>query len=271
VVTEAGFGADIGAEKFFNIKCRYSGLVPDAAVVVTTLRALKFNGGGSEVVAGRELPPEYRTESLDLLEKGCINLQAQIRNAKSTGIPAVVAINTFPTDTQKELDLVRKKAIEAGAVDAVPCSHHSDGGKGCIKLAEAVILAASKKSEFQFLYPLNLPIQDKIRTIAQKIYGAKDVELSDKAKEQAKRFESQGFGNLPICMSKTQYSLSHDPALRGAPSGFVVPIRELRLNAGAGFVTAMVGAITTLPGLPTRPAFYDIDLDLATGRVLGLS
>jgi len=271
VVTEAGFGADIGAEKFFNIKCRYSGLVPDAAVVVTTLRALKFNGGGSEVVAGRELPPEYRTESLDLLEKGCINLQAQIRNARSTGIPAVVAINTFPTDTQKELDLVRKKAIEAGAVDAVPCSHHSDGGKGTIQLAEAVIAAASKKSEFQFLYPLDLPIQDKIRTIAQKIYGAKDVELSDKAKEQAKRFESQGFGNLPICMSKTQYSLSHDPALRGAPSGFVVPIRELRLNAGAGFVTAMVGAITTLPGLPTRPAFYDIDLDLATGRVLGLS
>jgi len=271
VVTEAGFGADIGAEKFFNIKCRYSGLRPNAVVVVTTLRALKYNGGGSEVVAGRELPIEYRTESLGILEQGCSNLQKQIRNAMVNGVPAVVAINTFPSDSAAEIDLVRKKAIEAGALDAIPCTHHSHGGAGAVKLAEAVTKAAEQKSNFQFLYPLDISIPDKIKTIAQKIYGADGVELSARAQEQAKRYEAQGFGSFPVCMSKTQYSLSHDPALKGAPKGFTVPIREIRLNGGAGFVTAMVGQITTLPGLPTRPAFFDIDLDLETGRVLGLS
>jgi len=271
VVTEAGFGAEMGAEKFYNIKCRYSGLKPDAAVVVTTVRALKFNGGGSEVVAGKKLSREYLEENLPILEKGCSNLQAQIRNARTPGIPAVVCINAFPTDTPAEIALIRSKAMEAGASAAVVCTHHQHGGRGMIDLAEAVIAATKRPSSFTFAYDLKQSIPDKIRAIAKKYYGAQDVELSEAAAKDAERFTARGFGDLPICMSKTQYSLSHDPKLLGAPSGFILPIRELRLNAGAGFVTAMVGSITTLPGLPTRPAFYDIDLEPDTGRIIGLS
>jgi len=269
VLTEAGFGADIGAEKFYNIKCRYSNLVPDAAVLASTPRALKYNGGGREIVAGQETPIEYRTENLELLAKGCSNLEKQIKNAAITGLPVVLALSHI--GTQKEIDYVLDRAKKAGAFDAVYCRHWEEGGIGAVKLAEAVVKATQKKSQFKFLYELNQPLTNKIETIATKVYGASGVEYSDKAKQQIERCEKQGWGNLPVCMSKTQYSLSHDPALKGAPTGFKLPIREIRQSIGAGFITAMVGAIQTLPGLPTRPAFFDIDIDLQSGKIIGLS
>eukprot|EP00808_Paulinella_micropora_P016276 g10972.t1 len=254
VVTEAGFGADIGCEKFFNIKCRASGLRPNAAVLVTTVRALKFHGGGSPVEGGKALPKEYTMERLDLLAKGVENLKAQIKNARLTGVPVVVAVaGDHPGDSDAEREYVCKVAREAGAFDAISSCHFSQGGAGAVKLAEAVVKAANTPSEFNFMYDINQSILSKMETIVKKVYGGDGVVLSPLAQEQVKRFEEWGYDKTPICMSKTQYSLSHDPNLRGAPSGFKVPIREIRLNAGAGFLTAMVGEITTLPGLPTRP------------------
>ncbi|KAF9973941.1 tetrahydrofolate synthase [Actinomortierella ambigua] len=270
VVTEAGFGADIGMEKFFDIKCRTSGLVPDCAVLVATVKALKMHGGGPEVTPGKPLPEVYNTENLELLEAGCSNLRKHIQNTKKFGIPVVVAINRFTTDTDAEMELIRRLALEAGADDAVSCENWAKGGLGAVDLGKAVIAASSKPTNFKYLYDLNTDIESKIATIAREMYGADGIELSDLAKEKIATYTRQGFGNLPICMAKTHLSLSHDPKLKGAPSGFTVPIRDIRASVGAGFLYPLCGAMQTMPGLPTRPCFYDVDIDFATGNVVGL-
>uniref|UniRef100_A0A8C0F6N6 C-1-tetrahydrofolate synthase, cytoplasmic n=1 Tax=Bubo bubo TaxID=30461 RepID=A0A8C0F6N6_BUBBB len=270
VVTEAGFGADIGMEKFFNIKCRYSGLRPHVVVLVATVRALKMHGGGPAVTAGVPLPKEYMEENLQLLERGCSNLNKQIQNARMFGVPVVVAVNAFKTDTKAELALVVQLAKEAGAFDAVECTHWAEGGKGAVALAQAVQRASQAPSNFRFLYNVELPVIDKIRLIAQQIYGASDIELLPEAQEKVTLYTKQGFGNLPICMAKTHLSLSHDPEQKGAPTGFILPIRDIRASVGAGFLYPLVGTMSTMPGLPTRPCFYDIDLDPVSGEVNGL-
>nr|XP_057946756.1 C-1-tetrahydrofolate synthase, cytoplasmic [Doryrhamphus excisus] len=270
VVTEAGFGADIGMEKFFNIKCRYSGLRPHVVVLVATVRALKMHGGGPTVTAGMPLPKEYIEENLDLLEKGCSNMRKQIENAKHFGVPVVVAVNAFKTDTDAELDLVCNMAKGAGAFDAVRCSHWAEGGAGALALGEAVQKASEVPSKFKFLYDLELPITEKIRIIAQKIYGANDIELLPEAQRKVELYTKQGFANLPICMAKTHLSLSHEADKKGVPTDFIVPIRDIRASVGAGFLFPLVGTMPTIPGLPTRPCFYDIDLDPETEQVNGL-
>uniref|UniRef100_A0A8C9JEC4 Monofunctional C1-tetrahydrofolate synthase, mitochondrial n=1 Tax=Panthera tigris altaica TaxID=74533 RepID=A0A8C9JEC4_PANTA len=270
VVTEAGFGADIGMEKFFNIKCRASGLVPNVVVLVATVRALKMHGGGPSVTAGVPLKKEYTEENIQLVADGCCNLQKQIQIAQLFGVPVVVALNVFKTDTRAEIDLVCELAKRAGAFDAVPCYHWSVGGKGSIDLARAVREAAGQGSRFRFLYDLQLPIVEKIRTIAQAVYGAKDIELSPEAQSKIDRYTQQGFGNLPICMAKTHLSLSHQPDKKGVPRDFILPISDVRASIGAGFIYPLVGTMSTMPGLPTRPCFYDIDLDTETEQVKGL-
>ncbi|XP_042301021.1 monofunctional C1-tetrahydrofolate synthase, mitochondrial isoform X4 [Sceloporus undulatus] len=270
VVTEAGFGADIGMEKFFNIKCRASGLVPSVVVLVATVRALKMHGGGPNVTAGAPLKKEYTEENLKLVSDGCNNLQKQIQIVQHFGVPVVVALNVFRTDSPAEIDLVCKTAKQSGASDAVPCSHWSDGGRGSVGLAQAVMKAASQPNHFRYLYDLELPITEKIRIIAQKIYGAQDIELSSAAQSQINRYSQQGFGNLPICMAKTHLSLSHMPEWKGVPTGFILPISDVRASIGAGFIYPLVGTMSTMPGLPTRPCFYDIDLDSETEQVKGL-
>ncbi|XP_061234648.1 monofunctional C1-tetrahydrofolate synthase, mitochondrial isoform X6 [Neopsephotus bourkii] len=270
VVTEAGFGADIGMEKFFNIKCRASGLVPSVVVLVATVRALKMHGGGPNVTAGAPLKKEYTEENLQLVADGCCNLQKQIQIAQLFGVPVVVALNVFKTDSAAEVDLVCKIAKQSGAFDAVPCNHWSAGGGGAVKLAQAVEEAARHKTSFKYLYSLELPIVEKIRIIAQKVYGAQDIELSPAAQSQVDRYTRQGFGNLPICMAKTHLSLSHQPERKGVPTGFILPISDVRASIGAGFIYPLVGTMSTMPGLPTRPCFYDIDLDPITEQVKGL-
>ncbi len=271
VVTESGFGADIGMEKFFNIKCRYSGLVPSCVVLVATVRALKMHGGGPKVVAGAPLAPEYVEENLELLEAGIPNLAAHIENAKKFGIPVVVAVNSFKDDTEAEVNLVREAAIKAGAEDAVVTRHWMEGGKGAKALAEAVVEACEKPSNFDFLYPLKgTSIKDKIETICKEIYGADGVEYSEEAEKKIKLYTKLGFDELPMCMAKTHLSISHDPLLKGRPTGFTVPIRDLRASVGAGFIYPLLGEMSTMPGLPTRPVYYDVDLDLETGQVTGL-
>uniref|UniRef100_A0A8D1NWV7 formate--tetrahydrofolate ligase n=1 Tax=Sus scrofa TaxID=9823 RepID=A0A8D1NWV7_PIG len=270
VVTEAGFGADIGMEKFFNIKCRASGLVPNVVVLVATVRALKMHGGGPSVTAGVPLKKEYTEENLQLVADGCCNLKKQIQIAQLFGVPVVVALNVFKTDTRAEIDLVCELAKQAGAFDAVPCYHWSVGGKGSVDLAWAVSEAAHKGSRFQFLYDVQLPIVEKIRTIAQAVYGARDIELSSEAQSKINRYTEQGFGNLPICMAKTHLSLSHQPDKKGVPKDFILPITDVRASIGAGFIYPLVGTMSTMPGLPTRPCFYDIDLDTETEQVQGL-
>ncbi|XP_029350110.1 C-1-tetrahydrofolate synthase, cytoplasmic-like [Echeneis naucrates] len=270
VVTEAGFGADIGMEKFFNIKCRYSGLRPHVVVLVATVRALKMHGGGPTVTAGMPLPKEYVEENLELLEKGCSNMRKQIENAQHFGVPVVVAVNAFKTDTDAELDLVCSMAKAAGAFDAVRCSHWAEGGAGAVALGQAVQRASGATSNFKFLYDLELPIADKIRIIAQKIYGADDIELLPEAQHKVELYTKLGFDNLPICMAKTHLSLSHEADKKGVPTGFILPIRDIRASVGAGFLFPLVGTMPTIPGLPTRPCFYDIDLDPETEEVNGL-
>jgi methylenetetrahydrofolate dehydrogenase (NADP+)/methenyltetrahydrofolate cyclohydrolase/formyltetrahydrofolate synthetase len=270
VVTESGFGADIGMEKFFDIKCRTSGLIPQVVVMVATVRALKMHGGGPKVVAGRPLNAAYTEENLDLLRAGLGNLKHHIRNAKKYGVNVVVAVNSFANDTPAEVELVRQAAIEAGAEDAVVCTHWMEGGKGAIQLGEAVVKAAEKPANFKFLYPLELSIKEKIETICKQIYGADGVEYSPEAEEKIKLYTRLGFDKLPLCMAKTHLSLSHDPERKGVPTGFTVPIRDIRASVGAGFLYPLLGTMRTMPGLPTRPVFYDVDLDLETGRVLGL-
>uniref|UniRef100_A0A663ML37 formate--tetrahydrofolate ligase n=1 Tax=Athene cunicularia TaxID=194338 RepID=A0A663ML37_ATHCN len=270
VVTEAGFGADIGMEKFFNIKCRASGLIPSVVVLVATVRALKMHGGGPNVTAGAPLKKEYTEENLQLVADGCCNLQKQIQITQLFGVPVVVALNVFKTDSPAEIDLVCKIAKQSGAFDAVPCDHWSAGGRGAVKLAQAVEKAANQKNSFKYLYSLELPIVEKIRIIAQKVYGAQDIELSPAAQSQVDRYTRQGFGNLPICMAKTHLSLSHQPERKGVPTGFILPISDVRASIGAGFIYPLVGTMSTMPGLPTRPCFYDIDLDPITEQVKGL-
>jgi formyltetrahydrofolate synthetase len=271
VLTEAGFGADMGFEKFCNIKCRYSGLTPDCVVLVATIRALKMHGGGPKVVAGQPLAFAYTEENLDLLEKGCSNLIRLIGNARGFGLPVIVAVNKFHTDTQAEVDLVARLAIAAGAEDAVMSNHWAEGGAGAVNLAHAVVKACSKPANFQFLYPLEMSIKEKIETIVQKMYGGSGVEYSPEAEKKIALYTKQGFDKLPICMAKTHLSLSHDPNLKGAPSGFTVPVRDIRASVGAGFLYPLLGTMSTMPGLSTRPGYYDIDIDTTTGRIIGLS
>jgi formyltetrahydrofolate synthetase len=270
VVTESGFGADIGMEKFMDIKCRTSGLIPNVVVLVATVRALKMHGGGPKVVAGKQLDPAYTDENLNLLRAGVPNLQHHIKIARKFGVPVVVAVNTFATDTPAELELIRKAAIEAGAEDAVVARHWGEGGAGAVDLAKAVVKAAEQPSSFQYLYPLEKSIKEKIEIIAKQVYGADGVDYTPEAEEQVKAYTRLGFDKLPICMAKTHLSLTADPTIKGVPTGFRILVREVRASVGAGFLYPLLGKMSTMPGLPTRPAFYDIDLDLETGKVMGL-
>jgi methylenetetrahydrofolate dehydrogenase (NADP+)/methenyltetrahydrofolate cyclohydrolase/formyltetrahydrofolate synthetase len=270
VVTESGFGAECGMEKFMNIKCRASGLRPSCVVVVATVRALKMHGGGPKVVGGRPLPEEYGRENLELLAKGLPNLAAHIRNASRYGVPVVAAVNRFSSDTPAEIALVRKAAVEAGAEDAVMADHWAEGGAGAVDLARAVMAACAKPSDFRFLYPLEWDIKKKIETIAVEMYGAEGVDYAPAAEAKIALYTKLGFAGLPICMAKTNLSLSHNPAWKGVPTGYRFPIRDVKASVGAGFLYPLAGSIRTMPGLPTRPAFYDVDLDLETGRVKGL-
>jgi formate--tetrahydrofolate ligase len=270
VCTEAGFGADMGAEKFFDIKCRASGLRPDAAVVVATIRALKMHGGVGRIVAGKPLDPALLAENPEAVRAGGANLAKQIENVSLFNVPVVVAINAFPTDTPAEVEAVREVSLHAGARAAVVANHWGRGGEGAADLAEAVWAAAEEGApNFRLLYPDEASLVSKIETIAIQVYGAAGVDLSPLAAKQLAQYEELGFGRLPICMAKTQYSLSHDAALKGRPTGFRVPIREVRLSAGAGFVTPLAGEMRTMPGLPSRPGGENIDLD-ADGDIVGL-
>jgi formate--tetrahydrofolate ligase len=270
VCTEAGFGADMGAEKFFDIKCRASGLRPDAAVVVATIRALKMHGGIGKIVAGKPLDPALLEENSEAVRAGAANLAKQIENVRLFNVPVVVAINAFPTDTPAEVEAVRDVALAAGARDAVVATHFSDGGKGATALAAAVWDAAEEGAPgFQLLYPDSASLVDKIEAIAVKVYGADGIDILPAARKALTLYEELGFGSLPVCMAKTQYSLSHDATLKGRPSGFRVPIREVRLSAGAGFITPLVGEMRTMPGLPSRPGGEKIDID-ADGNIVGL-
>jgi len=269
VVTESGFGADIGMEKFFDIKCRISGLQPDCVVLVGTIRALKMHGGGPKVTPGKALDAAYTSENLDLLGSGVYNLQRNIQIAKMYGVPVVVAINRFPTDTDAEIELARKAANQAGATAAVMSNHWEAGGQGAVELAEAVVAACEAPSQFQLLYPNEMSIKEKIETICRKVYLAKDVTYSPKADAQIASYEKAGLSHLPMCMAKTHLSLSHDPTLKGVPADFTVPVQEVRAAAGAGFLYPLLGTMRTMPGLPSKPAFMDVDLD-EDGQVVGM-
>jgi len=270
VVTESGFGADLGAEKFFDIKCRTSGLIPDAAVLVCTIRSLKMHSGRFKVAAGKPVDKELFKENLDLLEKGCANLERQISNIRKFGVPVVVAINKFSSDTAKEIILVEKKSILAGANDAVVSELWKRGSKGGVVLAMSVIKAAKKKNRFRFLYPLDSSIKDKIEKVAKEMYGAERIRYSANAERSISRYEKLGYGRLPVCIAKTQLSFTADPSIKGAPKGFTLPIRDVHLSAGAGFITPICGAITTMPGLPANPIGTRIDID-KKGNIVGLS
>ena len=271
VVTEAGFGSELGAEKFFHIKCRVSGCRPDAAVVVATLRALKLHGGGGAARPGAPLPRGLTGPNPEALTMGLANLEQHIENVKAFGVPAVVAINAFGGDPPDELEYTRKRAVAAGAVAAVVATPWADGGKGTEELAEAVVRACDRPSAYAPLYPDAASIKQKIETIARRMYGAAGVRYEEQADAQIETASTLGFGCLPICMAKTPSSLSHDPALKGRPSGFTVPIKELRIAAGAGFLTAICSGIQLMPGLPKRPAGELIDLDPETGEIIGLT
>ncbi len=270
VVTESGFGADIGMEKFMNIKCRASGLTPDCVVIVATIRALKMHGGVGKVIAGKPLPAELIEENLPGLESGAANLVAHIRIAKRFGVPVVVAVNRFATDTKNEVSLLEKVAIDGGAEAAVMTDHWAQGGAGSIALAEAVVEACEQPKNFEFLYPLDIPIRDKIEVIAKKVYGADGVDFLDAAEAKLKLYTDLGYDRLPICMAKTHLSLSHEPRRKGVPKDFRLPVRDIRASVGAGFLYPLCGTMRTMPGLPSRPAFENVDLDTATGRVIGL-
>ncbi len=270
VVTESGFGADIGMEKFMDIKCRTSGLVPDCVVLVATIRALKMHGGLGKVIAGKPLPPELRTENLEALEKGFVNLEAHIGIAKKFGVPVVVAVNRFTDDTDNEVKLLERLAVEAGASAAVMCDVWGKGGAGAVDLAHAVVKACEEPKNFKFLYPLDASIEEKIETIAREVYGADGVTFLPEAKKKIRLYNRLGYDKLMICMAKTHLSLSHDPKLKGRPTGFTLPVRDIRASVGAGFLYPLCGNMMTMPGLPSRPAFEKVDIDLETGRIKGL-
>jgi formate--tetrahydrofolate ligase len=269
LVTEAGFGADMGAERFFNIKCRASGLVPDAAVIVTTVRALKVHSGRFKVVAGRPLPPEMIKENPDDVYAGADNLRKQIENIRIHGVTPVIAINTFPTDHASEHAAIRDLADELGVRSAV-CHHFTEGGKGAVELAEAVAEAAEEPNSFHFLYPEEASLKEKIETVAKRVYGASGVEYDLHATRQIDSYERNGFGRLPVCIAKTHLSISSDPTLKGAPTGWVLPVREVRASVGAGFIYPICGDMRTMPGLPSTPAAARIDID-EQGEIVGLS
>ncbi len=269
VVTESGFGAEIGMEKFFNIKCRTSGLMPDCVVLVATIRALKMHGGGPKVVPGRPLAKEYRNKNVKLLRAGTVNLARNIQIARAFGVPVVVAINRHPTDAEQELEIARQAALEAGARAAAIATHWAEGGEGAVELAEEVMKACQRKPKVKLTYPDKMPLREKIETIARKVYLAKAVVYEKLAEKQIAWYEQLGCDDLPICMAKTHLSLSHDPSLKGVPEGFTVPIREVRLSAGAGFLYPLLGTVRTMPGLPTRPAFMNVDID-DHGEVVGI-
>ncbi len=269
VVTESGFGADMGMEKFFDIKCRVSGLKPDCVVLVATIRALKTHGGGPRVVAGRPLDSAYTEENLSLLRAGLSNLKAHVANARRFGVPVVVAVNHFDTDTEAEVRLVIGESLRSGASHAVVTKNWAEGGLGAKDLAAAVVAACEEPSDLSFLYPLESSIKEKIETIATQVYGAAEVEYSQRADRQIAEFEKTGLGYLPICMAKTHLSISHDPKLKGAPSGYTIPVREVRASVGAGFITPLLGTMQTMPGLGATPAFMQVDID-ENGEIVGL-
>ncbi len=269
VVTESGFGADCGMEKFMNIKCRYSGLKPNCVVMVCTIRALKMHSGKYKVVPGKPLDQGLLKEDLESLEKGSVNLIKQIENARHFGVPVVVAINTFTNDTEREIELVRKISMENGAFDAVVSNVWLEGGKGGMELAEAVARACEEPSDFQFLYDDEASIKEKIEAVATKIYGAAGVAYDGVAEKKIKMFTSLGWDRLPMCMAKTHLSLSHDPSLKGRPEGFILPVRDIRPSLGAGFLYPLCGEMRTMPGLPSTPAGENVDID-KDGRVVGL-
>jgi len=269
-VTESGFGADIGFEKFWNLKCRMSGLTPNAVVIVATIRALKMHGGGPTVKPGIPLAEEYTTENLELIEKGSENLVANIETVKKSGVRPVVCVNSFYTDTKAEIELVRKVAEQNGALAAVS-EHWLKGGDGAIELAEAVVQACDEKDDFKFLYELETPLRERIELIAKEVYGADGVTYSDEALEKAKAMEADPISKtLGTCMVKTHLSLSHDPDLKGRPRGWELPIRDILVYKGAGFIVPVAGAIKLMPGTASNPAFRRIDVDVETGKVQGL-
>jgi len=270
VVTESGFGADMGMEKFFNIKCRASGLIPNCVVIVASVRALKMHGGGPKVVPGRPLDKAYTEENIELLRKGLCNLTQHIENALKFGIPVVVAVNRFNSDTEQEIETIREAAIAAGAEDAVLSEVWAKGGAGGAALAEAVVRACEKPSNFKLLYPDEMSIKEKIETIAREIYRADGVDYMPEAEAKIRLYTEAGFAHLPICMAKTHLSFTHDPTLKGAPRGWTLPIRDIRASVGAGFLYPLCGEMRTMPGLPSRPAAVDVDIDLNTGKVVGL-
>ena len=271
VVTESGFGADCGMEKFMNLKCRYSGLVPDCVVLVCTVRALKMHGGGPRVVAGKPLDRAYTSENLELLEKGLPNLLQHVENAIKFGVPVLVAINRFKYDTDAEIELIRQRAQETGAEDVVMHNVWAMGGEGGADLARAVVAACEKPNNFHFLYEDDMSIKEKIETIVREIYRADGVDYTDEAEAKIKLFTNMGLAHLPLCMAKTHLSFTHDPAIKGTPRGWRMPITDVRASVGAGFIFPLCGTMKTMPGLPTRPVFTDIDIDVKTGKVLGLS
>jgi len=269
-VTESGFAADIGFEKFWNVKCRLSGLTPNVSVITTTIRALKMHGGGPEVVPGRALPEAYRKENLALLEKGLANLLHHIAIVKKSGINPVVCINAFYTDTRDEINLVRRYAEQAGARCALS-EHWLKGGEGALDLADAVIDAGKEKVDFKFLYPMEMPFKQKVETIAREVYGADGVSWTPEAAAKAGYFEADpAFKRYSTIMVKTHLSLSHDPGIKGVPRGWVLPVRDILVYAGAGFLCPVAGAVSLMPGTGSDPAFRRIDVDVNTGEVLGL-
>jgi formate--tetrahydrofolate ligase len=269
VVTESGFGADMGAEKFFNIKCRYSGLTPNAVGLVATVRALKNQSGNFKVKPGKPLPDGLVKEDLKSLEAGMPNLTRHVRNCVGFGVPVVVAINSFGVETEKEFEMVRKAALAAGAHDCVISEVYAKGGEGGAAFARALVKVCDQPQKFQFTYDLNLPIKKKVEAVAKKIYGAADVDFSPEASKRIKQFEEAGFGKLPVCMAKTQYSFSHDASLLGAPEGFTLPIKDARLSAGAGFIYLICGDMMTMPGLSKTPGGENIDID-KDGNIIGM-
>jgi len=269
VVTESGFGADMGFEKFANIKCRYSGQYPDAVVIVATVRALKSHSGKYTIVAGKPLDPGLLAEDLDGLAAGMVNLEKHIENVNKFGVPAVVCVNAFATDTPAEIDMIRERAIAAGASDAVVSTHWADGGEGAEDLAKAVITAADQPSEFKLLYPDTASIKEKIETIVTEIYGGDGVDYSPLAEKKIQQYTDLGMSDLAICMAKTHLSISHDPTLKGRPTGFRVPIRDVKAAVGAGFLYPLCGDMRTMPGLPSVPGGTRIDID-EDGKTVGL-
>ncbi len=270
IVTESGFGADLGFEKFVDIKCRASGMAPSAAMVVATVRACKLHGGDLVAKPGKPLPKELRQEDVEAVERGTCNLARMIGIVRRAGIPAVVAINRFPDDTDREIEAVRKAARGAGAEGVELIEAYAKGGAGAEEIARAVVRACERPSAFRPFYDVTRPIREKIETIARDVYGAAGVDCSPRAAEEIDRYTGWGLGGLPVCMAKTPLSLSHDPKLRGAPSGFRVPIQEVRASAGAGFLYPLLGDIMTMPGLPSAPSAEGMDID-ENGNLIGVS